>query len=422
MTVISTPDPKKGRVYQILTVSLLSLNFGIVCFDRNALNYLMPFVGPEMGLTNAQIGLAASSLSLSWSIAAFAMGRLSDRLGRRKMLLIVSTLLFSLFAFSTGLATSFAFILCARLLMGMAEGGVLPLSHAIVAADVAPEHRGVAQAITQNVGSNLFGSVLAPVLLAGLAAEYGWRHTFFLAGLPGVLSAVLIWVLIRETPAKPVKSAEPAIAYKFKLWGPGQNRNVSICIVLGALLVGYLVIFWAFIPLYLTEVKGIPARTASWMLAILGVSAALGSFVAAGLSDSLGRRPVIALVAFSSIALPLTVLWFSGPLWLMGVMFFCFGWGVNGLLPLVAATVPSESVDPRYAATVIGLCAGSGELVGGVIGPILAGLAADATSPMAPLWIAAGLAVIAGCVALALRETVPSRRRPATLVSAVHVQ
>ena len=61
--------PKNAR-YQVLLVGLLSLNFGILFFDRNALNFIMPFVKPDLGLTNTQVGLTASALSFSWALAA----------------------------------------------------------------------------------------------------------------------------------------------------------------------------------------------------------------------------------------------------------------------------------------------------------------------------------------------------------------
>ena len=125
--------------YQMLLVFLLSLNFGIVFFDRQALNVLMPSVQPELRLTQTQIGIIAGGLSFTWAIAAFFVGRLSDTLGKRKILLICATIAFSLCSFLTGLATSFALLLGARLLMGAAEGGVMPISHAMVASEVDPQ-------------------------------------------------------------------------------------------------------------------------------------------------------------------------------------------------------------------------------------------------------------------------------------------
>ena len=97
--------------YQTLLVLLLSLNFDIVFFDRQALNALMPFVQPDLQLSQTEIGLLAGGLSFSWAIAAFFVGRLSDSLGKRKILLVIATIAFSLCSFMSGLATSF---LCFR--------------------------------------------------------------------------------------------------------------------------------------------------------------------------------------------------------------------------------------------------------------------------------------------------------------------
>jgi MFS family permease len=93
--------------YQALLVGLLSLNFGILFFDRNALNFLMPFVKPDLALTNTQVGLTASALSLTWALSAFIFGAMSDRSGRRKVYLIAGTIAFSLCSFMSGLATTF---------------------------------------------------------------------------------------------------------------------------------------------------------------------------------------------------------------------------------------------------------------------------------------------------------------------------
>src|SRR6185503_16212999 len=97
--------------YQMLLVFLLSLNFGIVFFDRQALNVLMPQVQPDLNLTQTQIGLIAGGLSGTWAIAAFCYGRLSDHWGSRKPLLIFATIAFSLCSFLTGIASTFAMLI-----------------------------------------------------------------------------------------------------------------------------------------------------------------------------------------------------------------------------------------------------------------------------------------------------------------------
>ncbi|MCW2337964.1 putative MFS family arabinose efflux permease [Sphingobium sp. B2D3A] len=401
-----TPRLRSGG-YQAWLVGLLSLNFGIVFFDRQALNVLMPFVQPELGLSNAQIGLLAGGLSFTWAIAAFAIGRLSDTVGNRKLLLVGATLGFSLCCFLSGMATSFLFMLCARMLMGAAEGGVMPISHAMVASEVDPRRRGLAQGIAQNFGSNLLGSFLAPVLLVWFGLEFGWRNAFFLASIPGIICALLIWFTLEEpaAPARPQVQDGQAQGVLSVL----RTRNVLVCVLLGVLMVSYFVICLTFLPIYLTSVRSYTPTEMSWLIATLGISATIGSFAISGLSDWIGRRPVMIAMPLLGIILPLGALYWSGSIWGLVPIFF-FGWGLNGIFPLFMATVPSESVDPRQAATALGLTMGSAEILGGVFAPSLAGVAADATSLAAPLWIMVVLAILGGIVAMFLTETAPSQR------------
>src|ERR1700733_15328691 len=100
------PRMAQGAGYQILLAALLSLNFGIVFFDRNALNFLMPFVQPELGLTNTNVGMLASALSLTWAVAGFLIGRYSDRTGRRKSIIVAATIAFSAFSFVSGIVAA----------------------------------------------------------------------------------------------------------------------------------------------------------------------------------------------------------------------------------------------------------------------------------------------------------------------------
>ena len=74
-----------GRAgYQVALTALLSLNFGFVLFDRNASSFLMPFIQPDLALSNTQVGILSGALSLTWAIAAFGIGVVSDRTGHAK--------------------------------------------------------------------------------------------------------------------------------------------------------------------------------------------------------------------------------------------------------------------------------------------------------------------------------------------------
>ncbi len=61
----------------------------------------------------------------------------------------------------------------------------------------------------------------------------------------------------------------------------------------------------------------------------------------------------------------------------------------------------------RHIASALGICMGTGELLGGVLSPLIAGYAADSVGLQAPLWIMSAFALIAAVVALGLRETAP---------------
>ena len=390
--------------YQVMLAALLSINFGIVFFDRNASNFLMPFIQPDLHLNNTQVGVLAGALSLTWAIAAFGIGLVSDKTGSRKGLLVLATLAFSVCSFLTGIAASFAMMLGARLLMGVAEGGIMPISHSMIATEVEPRHRGLAMGVTQNFGSNLLGSFVAPVLLVAFAQQFGWRHAFFLAGAPGLLTALLMWRFLKEAPVAAAAASDAR--EKGSLRGALAERNVVISAVLGVLLVSYLVLCWAFMPLYLTQVRHYDAQTMGWLMGTLGISATIGAFAISALSDRVGRRPLLIIMPLIAVILPLGAMYYEGSVWGLAAIFFV-GWGVNGIFPLFMGTVPSESVSPRHMATALGICMGTGEILGGVLAPSLAGTVADRVGLQAPLWMMSGVTVAGALLALGLRETAP---------------
>ncbi len=401
----SNRGPGGSVAYQWRLTALLSLSFGFVLFDRNALSFLMPFVQPQLGLNNTQVGMLSGGLSLTWALAAFGIGVVADRFGSRKKWLVFSTILFATCSFGSALAGSFAVMLATRLLMGGAEGGIMPLSQSLIAAQVDPRRRGIAMGIAQGFGSSLMGSFVAPVVLVGFATAYGWRQAFFLAGAPGLLAALLmIWLIREQGPITPDPVADRVA--QGSLQAVLLDRNVIRCALLSIVFVAYLVVTWAFMPLYLVNVRHYNASTMSWLMGTLGIAATLYSFLIPGLSDRIGRRPVMTLIPVLSLVLPLGALFYSGPVWGLAAIFFV-GWSFTGIMPLFMSTVPAESVSASHIGAALGLCMGGSEILGGVLAPWASGYAADRVGLQAPLW---GLLVfsVAGCLAaLGLRETAP---------------
>jgi len=389
----------------LLTPLILGLNFGILFFDRNALNFLMPSIQPELGLSFTQVGLLSSGLALTWAASGFIIGRISERTGRKKVFILAAGVIFSLCSFLSGLAESFGVMLFSRLLMGAAEGMVLPVSHAIVAASVSAERRGLAMGITQNLGSCFFGALLAPILLPMFAAAFGWRHAFFIAGVPGLILAAVIWKMVDE----PAPDADAGHGERLGIARIMANRNMQVCTALAVLMVSYLVITNTFLPLYFSQTLGYSTQQTGWLMGVLGVSATLGSFAIPTLSDRIGRRPVMIAIPLIGLLLPIGTLYVGAKLLVLVPMLF-LGWGINSIFSLFMATVPSESLPIRYVATASGLVMGIGEILGGVCSPFLTGLVADRAGLDAVLWILAGLSLSAMVVASFLIETRPGRR------------
>lgn len=395
--------PRSSSSYPFVLISLVTLNFGLVFFDRNALSYLMPFIQPQLGLSNTDIGALNSGFACSWAVAGLGVGWLSDWLGRRKILLVASAIVFSAASLLSGLATTFLLLFGARLLMGIAEGGVMPLSQALVAAEVPPERRGLAMGAAQNFGANLLGTFLAPIVLVAFAQAYGWRAAFFLAALPGFLVAFLMARYIREHP---VSKAASGAAAAPPIGATLGERNVWVCIILSMLVVSFLVVFISFMPLYLVNTRHLDKVTMSWLMAMWGLPSVGYAFLVPGSSDFLGRKPVAIAMSAAAALIPLSALFIDGPVWPLFVL-FGLGASISGIYPIVMATIPAETVPAPQFGTVLGLTMGLGAAVGGIFSPVLAGMLGDAQGLRAVLWILVAISAMCVMFACALRETAP---------------
>jgi len=396
--------------YQWLLVALLSANFGVVFFDRNVFSYLTSFIQADLNLSNFQIGNIASAFSFSWAIAGLGMGSLVDRFGRRKLMLVAATVTFSLASALSGFASGFAWLLGARLLMGIAEGGIMPITQTLIAAVVPHERRGLAQGVTQNFGANLIANTLGPVIIVWMAVSFGWRNAFFLAAVPGLVMALLIAALVREPEtAAPTAAAAPAAAAARGRFGAAiGDRSMLLCIAISTLLVAYLVVFFTFAPLYLIRVRGFDQRHMSFIMSSFGVASMLVAFVVPGSSDRFGRKPVILVASLLGLVLPLGLLFTAGQQFLPLIACIAVGAALSGVFPLAMATIPSEIVGPASTATALSLTMGISEILGGVSAPSIAGKAADFEGLGVTLWILAGMIAAIIVLAAFLRETAPA--------------
>jgi MFS family permease len=401
--------------YETRLIWILGITFGFVFFDRNAANYLMPYIATELHFSNQQVGLVASALSFTWAIASYLGGVFSDRTGSRKALLLASVVAFSACSFLSGLAGSFLTLFLARLLMGLAEGPFLPVSQSLVAFESADTRRGHNMGVMQNFGSNLLGSFVAPLALVAIAGHYNWRIAFFIAGVPGLVMAFLIARYVHEPK---VHELHPTASGAGMRHGEMlRYRNMWLCMLMSIFMVAWMVLGWAFLPLFYIKVRQLSAGAMSVLMSVLGLSAAFFSFIVPGLSDRFGRRPVVIVFNLIGLLVPLAALFFQGSLYALGALIF-IGWSASGTFPLFMGTIPSETIPARYVATSLGMTVGLGEVLGGVTGPAAAGWAADHYGLAAPIVIQGGCALVGTLLALFLKETAPSRIGTTTAAAA----
>ena len=402
--------------YENRLLVLLTFSFGLVFFDRNAVNFLMPFIVADLGFSNTQVGMFAAGLSLTWAVSGFIIGMRADRAGKRKTYLVMAVLAFSLCSIFTGLAVSFLTLLLARMIMGAAEGPFMPLSQSLMVPASTPRRRGLNMGIVQTLGGSLLGGFAAPLIVIALAEAFHWRSAFFVAAVPGLLIAIYMIKAVQEpvsrTEAVPPSTTTHPAPVAGRTTGLAQVikiRNVWLCVLICCFLFSWGIVGMTFLPLYFVNARGMSPGDMSILMAVLGVSSGLfGAFIGPGLSDRLGRKPVV--IGFSLVGgiAPLALLNFNGSFVLLNILCF-LGWSASGAFVLVMATIPAESIPPRYIASVVGLTQGVGEIAGGMLAPLLAGRMADRFNLAAPLVLMAACAITASVLACLLKETAPGK-------------
>ena len=318
-----TTKTGNGSGYQIRMMVLLTLSFGFVFFDRNAFSYLAPFIAPELGLNYSQLGWLTSALSFTWAISGYLVGRVSDSTGKRKSLLVVAFIVFSLSSVISGLAQSFAMLLAARLIMGVAEGPILPIAQSLVVLETTEAKRGNAMGIMQNFGSNFIGSFVAPLLLIAVAEAFSWRASFFLAAVPGLIMVTLMAIYLREPPKAPVASQD--VGDTGPTLGPLDMlamRNIGLSVLISCMMVAWMVLGWAFLPKFFTDVRHMAPGEMKWVVSVLGLSAASFAFVVPRLSDHYGRKPILVIFCLIGALVPAAALYFEGSNYILSALIF----------------------------------------------------------------------------------------------------
>lgn len=401
-------NEENRRGYEWRIVILLAILWGFAAMDRMSITYLFPQIVPELKLSNTQAGMLTSAVALTYAIAVWFFGSISDRIGRKKVI-VPAAIFFSVASWLTGVMRSFFSMAIIRGLMGIGDGGIFSPSMAAIAEESAPQRRGL------NLGVfictfPLIGQGLGAIISTQLAASYGWRWTFFIVGIPGMILALLLMKVMREPPS---------IMQRRKLLASGgkpvripfaeiiRYRNVWLCAIVGALFLSFVFVFGAFAPLYLAKVHGLDIKTVGFIMSAVGAGGVLGLIIMPWISDYLGRKPILVICLFSA---GLGVFVFASvgnhPILLFTTIFITLFLSGGGT-PIALGTVPSESVPKEVIGTAIGIITGFGELIGGMLMPAIAGLLADKYSLTVALYLAVIGPITGGLLAFFTIETAP---------------
>ncbi len=164
---------------------------------RVILPLFVDFLRRDTAGVNAATGLVLSGAALAGAVSALLMGRLTDRFGYSRVLLVCAAGA-ALSYVSQAAAPNFGVFLVASLAMGLFVGGVVPAANAILARTVRREQQGAVYGLSAS--ANSAGNTLGPMLGASLASAWGLRAPFAVAAVFAVGIGILTASIVRPMP------------------------------------------------------------------------------------------------------------------------------------------------------------------------------------------------------------------------------
>ncbi len=405
---------KRGNVKQeiqseVKQVSVLALGFGLVGIDRYLITPLFPIIARDLHLGYGDIGTIGGALAIAWSFAALLMGNISDRIGRRRVL-VGSLILFGLLIGASGLATGLMGLVAVRLVMGFADGAFTPASISATI-EASPQKRHGQNIGIQQMTLTLFGLGFAPLAVAGLLHVMGWRLIFSIFSIPAFIVAWMTW---RVIPAKASTRGEKRSSFEdWKRVLSYSNIRVLMLLML-CCLVG-LVTLSTFMPSFLLDYLHLGSSSMSIVVSAIGMGAAAGALVMPWISDKIGRKPVM-MISMVGACVMLLIFNHLGPnvVALFAVLFMVQFFN-NAMITLIVGPLCSETVPPHLMATASGVVIAVAELFGGGLGTVIAGQAAEHFKQQIGigriLYFPVAALVVGFLICTQLKETLPSKVR-----------
>ncbi len=365
-------------------------------FDRQVIASVSKPIIDEWQISDTMMGIMGTAFTLIYALVGVPLGRLADR-GSRARILGIGVAIWSLFTAAGGIAWNYWALFVARMGVGVGEASCSPAGNSLIG-DLYPANRR-ARAVSIFMLGLPIGIFLSNMLSGIIAKAYGWRMTFFIAGIPGLLLAFLA-LRIKE----PVRGATEAVQIAGQAReGSPYMRVLTIPTMWWIILSGALHNFNAyavnsFIPLFLGRYHGLDIRDANFIAAfVLGAVGVVGLLVGGLLADWVRRKRANGRLLLSALSLlistPCVYLALGQPkgslinfMLLMGV-----GWMLIYVYYVTVYPVVQDVVEPSLRGTAMALYFFAMYLLGGAFGTYILGALSDHFGRKA--MIAAGVAV-----------------------------
>lgn len=395
----------------LLLVAVNALVGGMIGQERTVL----PLLAEE------DFGLAAVSTTLTFimafgvvkAVTNFFAGTLSDRYGR-KPVLVAGWLIGVPVPLMIIWAPTWGWVVAANVLLGVNQGLAWSTTVIMKIDLVGPNKRGLAMGFNEAAG---YGAVALAALVTGfIAAEYGLRpEPFFLGIAFAALGLGLSVVFVRETRGHAQLEAAQHVATNRDLHAAlttrtvfllttARERALSSCSQAG--LVNNLNdgLAWGLFPLYFAA-AGLSVGRIGVLAALYPAVWGLGQLVTGGLSDRVGRKPLIAGgMLVQAVALGWIAAMDSFGAWAAGAALL--GVGTAMVYPTLLAAI-GDVAHPRWRARSVGIYRLWRDL-GYAVGALVAGVLADLFDVRVAIWAVAALTALSGVVVIVrMYETHP---------------
>jgi MFS family permease len=380
----------KIMLFALLLVYIL--NF----LDRQIVNILAEPIKGELGLSDTQLGLLAGpAFAVFYAVLGIPIARYADNAKTNRVWLIsICLAVWSAMTALCGVAQNFVQLALARIGVGVGEAGCTPAAHSLIADSVPPEKRSSAIAFF-GLGIPI-GGLLGLIIGGVVNDQYGWRMALMLVGMPGILLAVILPLLIRD----PRRCADSA---HFNTAGSPVKAKLSIKDAVREVFASkaYLYVFiaasfTAFLSYgkglwtisFFIRSHGLSTTEAGLAMAVaLGISGIIGTWLGGKMADVFGKRDkrhILTLPAIGmAIAAPILFAGYWADDWRIAVALLILPTILNSAYYGPAYGCVQGLVRPEARAIAASLVVFGQNLIGLGMGPLLFGMLSDWLQPMA---------------------------------------